>query len=253
MTNVARARLIRLILEEEFDATALPWPTGDTHDSILARVNELAAEIADEAAKAPKLDPELLLAEMVKRFPWLGKGLAIDFYDECQKLANWHHSVQAAAQARLTLRAREKRAQKQTPEPKPEPTEGGYTLVLDPETVKAMRAMAGFPPAPVRSGSAFIAECDAADRAKQQHAFVGSLDRWCEVCNQPDRAEIHREWRESLPKAEAVRKCASTPDRSGPGPQGVGGQHCHLEEGHVGDHSDGACTWPKNSGGFLRE
>lgn len=41
-----------------------------------------------------------------------------------------------------------------------------------------------------RHGEKSIAEVK---RAPLPHAFVGSSDRWCEVCNQPDRAPIHAE------------------------------------------------------------
>src|SRR5262245_33328378 len=36
------------------------------------------------------------------------------------------------------------------------------------------------------------------DRKTRPHVFVGSLDRWCEVCNEPDRNNRHIFSRESV-------------------------------------------------------
>src|SRR5262247_3959787 len=36
------------------------------------------------------------------------------------------------------------------------------------------------------------------DRKTRPHEFVGSLDRWCEVCNEPDRDARHIFSRETL-------------------------------------------------------
>jgi len=36
------------------------------------------------------------------------------------------------------------------------------------------------------------------DRKTRPHVFVGSLDRWCEVCNEPDRDNRHIFSRETL-------------------------------------------------------
>src|SRR5262245_54425035 len=44
------------------------------------------------------------------------------------------------------------------------------------------------------------------DRKTRPHVFVGSLDRWCEVCNEPDRDNRHIFSRETLRASVEVER-----------------------------------------------
>ena len=59
------------------------------------------------------------------------------------------------------------------------------------------------------------------DRKTRPHQFVGRLDRWCEVCNEPDRDERHVPSRETLRNSvklaveEEREACAKIADEEG--------------------------------------
>ena len=54
------------------------------------------------------------------------------------------------------------------------------------------------------------------DRKTRQHVFVGSLDRWCEVCGEPDRDARHVYTRESVRASVEIEReeCAKILDNA---------------------------------------
>lgn len=58
-------------------------------------------------------------------------------------------------------------------------------------------------------GYAFIYREDGVDSDERQkngrHVFKGRHDRWCEICNQPDRAPIHIHKLEECPRPSSLQ------------------------------------------------